>query len=120
MLSVLIPTDDSAADLQALIHANPNVRFSIKVDAPYTKPFVDLLAKEPNVLLAETAAGSDGTSFGFLPYVTTLSGKKLEVPIKKLLRGAPLEKAANISSVDDPDALRWFERFAASRLGSSG
>jgi acetoacetyl-CoA synthetase len=47
----------------------------------------------------------------------TLSGKKLEVPIKKLLTGRPLEKAANIASVDDPDALRWYARFAADRLG---
>jgi len=49
----------------------------------------------------------------------TLSGKKLEVPIKKMLRGTPLEMAANIASVDDPDALRWYERFAADRSGSS-
>ncbi|GAA2884471.1 acetoacetate--CoA ligase [Pseudonocardia halophobica] len=46
----------------------------------------------------------------------TLSGKRLEVPIKKLMSGRPLEKAANIASVDDPDALRWYARFAASRL----
>jgi acetoacetyl-CoA synthetase len=45
----------------------------------------------------------------------TLSGKKMEVPIKKLLTGRPLEKAANIASVDDPDALRWYADFAASR-----
>ena len=45
----------------------------------------------------------------------TLSGKRLEVPIKKLLTGRPLEKAANIASVDDPDALRWYARFAADR-----
>jgi acetoacetyl-CoA synthetase len=48
----------------------------------------------------------------------TLSGKKLEVPIKKLLRGTPLEKAANIASVDDPDSLRWYARFASERFGS--
>ena len=45
----------------------------------------------------------------------TLSGKRLEVPIKKMLAGRPLEKAANIASVDDPDALRWYARFAADR-----
>jgi acetoacetyl-CoA synthetase len=49
----------------------------------------------------------------------TLSGKKLEVPIKKLLRGTPLEKAANIASVDDPDALRWYERFGSDRFTPS-
>jgi acetoacetyl-CoA synthetase len=46
----------------------------------------------------------------------TLSGKRLEVPIKKLLSGRPLEKAANIASVDDPDALRWYAQFASGRL----
>ncbi len=50
----------------------------------------------------------------------TLSGKRLEVPIKKLLTGRPLEKAANLASVDDPDALRWYARFAADRLDASG
>lgn len=50
----------------------------------------------------------------------TLTGKRLEVPIKKLLTGKQLEKAANIASVDDPDALRWYARFAADRLDSSG
>ena len=45
----------------------------------------------------------------------TLSGKKLEVPIKKLLRGTPLEKAANPASVDDPGVLRWYADFAAAR-----
>ncbi|MCF7552387.1 acetoacetate--CoA ligase [Pseudonocardia sp. WMMC193] len=45
----------------------------------------------------------------------TLSGKKMEVPVKKLLAGRALEKAANIASVDDPDALRWYADFAASR-----
>ncbi len=47
----------------------------------------------------------------------TLSGKRLEVPVKKLLSGRPLEKAANIASVDDPEALRWYARFAADRAG---
>ena len=43
----------------------------------------------------------------------TLTGKRLEVPIKKLLAGRPLERAANIASVDNPDALRWYAQFAA-------
>lgn len=45
----------------------------------------------------------------------TLSGKRLEVPVKKLMAGRPLEKAANVASVDDPDVLRWYARFAAER-----
>ncbi|NBH08521.1 acetoacetate--CoA ligase, partial [Amycolatopsis sp. SID8362] len=45
----------------------------------------------------------------------TLSGKRLEVPVKKLLSGEELARAANLASVDDPDALRWYARFAADR-----
>ncbi|WP_154676199.1 acetoacetate--CoA ligase [Amycolatopsis benzoatilytica] len=46
----------------------------------------------------------------------TLSGKRLEVPVKNLLAGKDLTKAANLSSVDDPDALRWYAQFAAKRF----
>lgn len=49
----------------------------------------------------------------------TLNGKRLEVPVKKLLRGTSLSRAANIASVDDPDALRWYARFASDRFTSS-
>ena len=50
----------------------------------------------------------------------TLTGKRLEVPVKKLLAGRPLEKAANVAAVDDPDALRWYARFAADRFDPAG
>jgi acetoacetyl-CoA synthetase len=33
-----------------------------------------------------------------------------------MLRGTPLEKAANIASVDSPEALHWYAKFAANRL----
>ncbi len=48
-----------------------------------------------------------------IPY--TLSGKKLEVPVKKILLGVPLEKAVNMGAVANPDAVKRFAAFAASR-----
>ena len=39
----------------------------------------------------------------------TLSGKKLEVPVKRILTGTPAEQAASRGSLADPDALGWFE-----------
>lgn len=66
-----------AADLARVVRAFPGVRFSVKVDAPHSKPFVERLAEEPNVLLAESAAGADGNAFGDLPYVVTASGKRI-------------------------------------------
>jgi acetoacetyl-CoA synthetase len=41
----------------------------------------------------------------------TLTGKRIEVPVKRILGGTPLEKAVNPGSIDNPDALRVFERF---------
>jgi acetoacetyl-CoA synthetase len=40
----------------------------------------------------------------------TLNGKKLEVPVKKILLGTPIEQAVTLGSVANPDALRAFER----------
>ncbi len=45
----------------------------------------------------------------------TLSGKKLEVPIKKLLLGQALEKVVNPDSMANPGSLDWFARFAEQR-----
>jgi acetoacetyl-CoA synthetase len=45
----------------------------------------------------------------------TMSGKKLELPIKKLLLGAPLEKIVNRDSMVNPDSLTWFVEFAQRR-----
>ncbi|MFD8600286.1 acetoacetate--CoA ligase [Kitasatospora sp. NPDC059646] len=45
----------------------------------------------------------------------TLTGKRLEVPIKRLLSGTPLTKAVNPGSVDNLDHLRFFEQLATTR-----
>lgn len=41
----------------------------------------------------------------------TLNGKKLEVPIKKILMGTSIEKAVNVGSLLNPDALQYFLSF---------
>jgi len=43
---------------------------------------------------------------------TTLTGKKLEVPVRKILLGTPLEKAANTSAMADPSSLDAFLDYA--------
>ena len=45
----------------------------------------------------------------------TLNGKKLEVPIKRLLLGEPIEKVVNRDSMSNPGSLAWFVAFAAER-----
>ena len=45
----------------------------------------------------------------------TLTGKKLEVPVKRLLQGRPLEEAVATGAVDDIEALEWYARYGARR-----
>ena len=45
----------------------------------------------------------------------TLSGKKMELPVKKLLLGHALDKIANPDAMANPGSLQWFVDFAAKR-----
>lgn len=45
----------------------------------------------------------------------TLTGKKLEVPIKRLLLGEAPERVFNRDAIANPDCLDWYLRFADSR-----
>ena len=55
---------------------------------------------------------------------TTRTGKRLEVPIKRLLQGAPESEALNRGSVADLDTLNWYvayaSRFRAGRTAIAG
>lgn len=45
----------------------------------------------------------------------TLSGKKLEVPVKKILLGHPAERAVNRDAMANPASMDWFVAFANAR-----
>jgi acetoacetyl-CoA synthetase len=45
-----------------------------------------------------------------IPY--TLTGKKMEVPVRRILTGVPAERAASRDATLHGEALQWFERFA--------
>ncbi|MEU5191479.1 acetoacetate--CoA ligase [Streptomyces klenkii] len=45
----------------------------------------------------------------------TLTGKRIEVPVKRLLQGTPLEKAVNPGSVDNADLLKFYEELGRER-----
>jgi acetoacetyl-CoA synthetase len=46
-----------------------------------------------------------------IPY--TLTGKKMEVPVRRILAGVPVEKAANRAAMANVEALDFFVRYAA-------
>ncbi|MCX5156623.1 acetoacetate--CoA ligase [Streptomyces sp. NBC_00291] len=45
----------------------------------------------------------------------TLTGKRIEVPVKRLLQGTPLAKAVNLGSVDRPELLDFYAGLARTR-----
>ncbi len=48
----------------------------------------------------------------------TISGKLLEVPVKRILLGADAEKVASRGSLANPEALDWFVSYAARRAAA--
>ena len=46
----------------------------------------------------------------------TLTGKKMEVPVRKLLLGLPASKVASKDAMRNPAALDWFAEFAKARV----
>jgi len=42
-----------------------------------------------------------------LPY--TISGKKMELPVKNLLKGVPVDKAAKKDAMRNPESLAYFK-----------
>jgi acetoacetyl-CoA synthetase len=45
----------------------------------------------------------------------TMTGKKLELPVKRILQGTPAEKVASRDALADPDAIEAFVVYAAGR-----
>jgi acetoacetyl-CoA synthetase len=50
----------------------------------------------------------------------TLSGKVLEVPVKRILMGTPADQAASRESLANPDALDYFVKLGGESAGSRG
>jgi acetoacetyl-CoA synthetase len=69
----------------------------------------DLRARLRDALRSELSPRHAPDSIEVVPAVPrTLSGKKLELPVKRILTGTAPEVAASAGSLADPDALDWF------------
>jgi len=129
-----------SADIYAAIEAAPEVAESLVlgVELPgggYWLPLFVRLA--PGIVLDDALAGrlknlvrekasprhvpDEVIAVPAIPHTAT--GKKLEVPLKRIAQGIPVERALNLGAVDDPDAVRWFVKHFAKRgqqfLGST-
>jgi acetoacetyl-CoA synthetase len=50
----------------------------------------------------------------------TLTGKKLEVPVKRILQGVPVQDTAALGAVDVPEVLGWYADLASARRAARG
>jgi acetoacetyl-CoA synthetase len=92
------------------------------------------LALQDNVALDETLRGKLAASIRsslsprFIPdeillapgIPRTLSGKKQELPIKRLFQGRPIEKIINRDAMANPEILGWYRNVAAERMIANG
>ena len=122
------------SELYSAIEALPEVLDSMVVDLEYLgrDSYMPLFVVLREGVVFDAAmkakinqAVEAGLSRRFLPndiFVVaeiprTLSGKKQELPVKKLLLGHPVEKVINRDAMANPGCLDWYLDFARSYLG---
>ncbi|MFI5024885.1 MAG: acetoacetate--CoA ligase [Alphaproteobacteria bacterium] len=118
-----------SSEIYSIVEAIPEVLDSLVVDLEYLgqEPHMALfVVLRPGHTLDDASRGTIETRLREslsprhvpnailqIPEVPrTLSGKKMEVPIKKLLLGHPLDKVANPGSMANPASLDWFADYA--------
>ena len=123
-----------SADIYAAVESLASVAETLVIGAElgdeYYMPLFVQLADGADPTDAERAIGQairDSLSARYLPdeivfmrgIPHTRTGKKLEVPIKRLLQGAALDAVVDLGAVDDPDLLREYASFARARAVQS-
>ena len=124
------------SELYRVVEAMPEVMDSLVVDLEYLGReswmplFVTLrpgCALEPGLVDRIKGAIREQLSARHVPndvieapeIPRTLTGKKLEVPVKKLLLGQPAEKVAHRDAMANPASLDWFIDFARRRAAAT-
>ncbi|HSQ09634.1 MAG TPA: acetoacetate--CoA ligase [Burkholderiaceae bacterium] len=122
------------AELYRAVEALPEVLDSLVVDLEYLgrESFMPLfvvlradvaleesLRQRINARIGEALSARHVPSeiFAVTEVPRTLSGKKMELPIKRLLLGYPLEQVAHVDAMANPASLAWFVEFARRRSG---
>jgi acetoacetyl-CoA synthetase len=124
------------SEIYSAVEALPEVLDSMVVDLEYLgrESFMPLfVVLRPGLALDDALKGRihdairQQLSPRFVPNETlrveaiprTLSGKKQELPIKKLMLGQPLEKVVNKDAMANPDCLDWYVRYAEKHLSNT-
>ncbi|MEQ1686050.1 MAG: acetoacetate--CoA ligase [Burkholderiaceae bacterium] len=85
------------------------LREGLVLDAALTKRLKD------NIKSALSARHVPNEIFQVSAVPRTLSGKKMELPVKKLLMGTPADQVFKLDAMANADCVPWFVAFAAAR-----
>jgi len=85
------------------VQLRPGVRFD--------EPLVQRIRHALRTSLSARHVPNEILEVGAIP--KTITGKKLELPVKKLMLGQPVEKVVNRDALAQPHSLDWFVDFAA-------
>ena len=88
----------------------------LREDRALDEALVARIKAEIRVALSARHVPNDIFAIASVP--RTLSGKKLELPVKKLLMGEPLAAVVNRDAMANPESMDWFVALAAGRAGS--
>jgi acetoacetyl-CoA synthetase len=82
------------------------LREGVKLDAP-------LMAQIKDEIRDKLSGRHVPNDIFLVPQIPrTITGKKMELPIKKLLLGADIKKVVTPGAMANPESLAWFEQFA--------
>ncbi|WP_048437994.1 acetoacetate--CoA ligase [Caenimonas sp. SL110] len=121
------------SELYSAVEALPEVLDSMVVDLEYLgrESYMPLfVVLRPGIALDDAMRGRINNAirtalsprfmpdeiFSVAEIPRTMSGKKQELPIKKLLLGQPLEKVVNKEAMANPACLDWYVELASRRL----
>ncbi len=124
------------AEIYRVVEDIPEIRDSLVVDLEYLgrESFMPLfVVLQPGLTLSDELKARIATqirTYGSARHVPsdifqvdeiprTLTGKKMELPVRKLLLGSPANKVASADSMANPASFEYFVRFAE-KLNSSG
>lgn len=122
------------AEIYRVIEELPEIRDSMVVDLEYLgrpsyMPLFVVLAQDAELdealigrvkeqIRSKASARHVPNEVFAVPQIPrTLSGKKMELPVRKLLLGASIDKVASPDAMSNPDSMAWFIDLAA-RLNS--
>jgi acetoacetyl-CoA synthetase len=110
--------DSLVIDLEFLGRESFMVLFVVPADGPLTEEIKDQIKASIRAAVSARFLPDEIVAMADVP--RTMSGKKLEVPVKKLLLGHDPANVVNLDSMANPECFEAYKDYAAARTAAHG